>query len=145
MDFNSKYTGEQVEGFLDQIANGEIGGGGRGALPKVVDIPASGLFSPNTFYSLGEQASLDIILSEPSESMANEYIIQFSCPRDKPTEVVFRSTVFFDNVLKPLQGMTYRIHIIDNLASYKQWERYESFLVEEGDFLVEEGEFLVKL
>lgn len=25
-DFNSKYTGEQVEGFLDQIANGEIGG-----------------------------------------------------------------------------------------------------------------------
>lgn len=27
-DFNSKYTGEQVEEFLDQIANGEIGGGG---------------------------------------------------------------------------------------------------------------------
>lgn len=26
-DFNSKYTGEQVEGYLDQIANGEIGGG----------------------------------------------------------------------------------------------------------------------
>lgn len=28
MSYNSKYTGEQVEGFLDQIANGEIGGGG---------------------------------------------------------------------------------------------------------------------
>lgn len=27
-DFQSKYSGEQVEGFLDQIANGEIGGGG---------------------------------------------------------------------------------------------------------------------
>jgi hypothetical protein len=27
-DYNSKYTGEQVEEFLDQIANGEIGGGG---------------------------------------------------------------------------------------------------------------------
>lgn len=27
-DFNSKYTGEQVEEFLDQIANGEAGGGG---------------------------------------------------------------------------------------------------------------------
>lgn len=26
-DYNSKYTGEQVEGMLDQIANGEIGGG----------------------------------------------------------------------------------------------------------------------
>lgn len=26
MSYNSKYTGEQVEGFLDQIANGEIGG-----------------------------------------------------------------------------------------------------------------------
>lgn len=27
MSYNSKYTGEQVEEFLDQIANGEIGGG----------------------------------------------------------------------------------------------------------------------
>lgn len=27
MSYNSKYTGEQVEGFLDQIANGEISGG----------------------------------------------------------------------------------------------------------------------
>lgn len=27
-DFNSKYTGEEVEQFLDQIANGDIGGGG---------------------------------------------------------------------------------------------------------------------
>ena len=27
-DFQSKYSGEQVEGFLDQIANGEIDGGG---------------------------------------------------------------------------------------------------------------------
>ena len=27
MSYNSKYTGEQVEGYLDQIANGEIGGG----------------------------------------------------------------------------------------------------------------------
>lgn len=29
-DFNSKYAGEQIEEFLDQIANGEIGGGGGG-------------------------------------------------------------------------------------------------------------------
>ncbi len=28
MSYNSKYSGEQVEEFLDQIANGEIGGGG---------------------------------------------------------------------------------------------------------------------
>ena len=27
-DFQSKYSGEQVEEFLDQIANGDIGGGG---------------------------------------------------------------------------------------------------------------------
>lgn len=27
MSYNSKYTGEQVEGYLDKIANGEIGGG----------------------------------------------------------------------------------------------------------------------
>lgn len=29
-DFESKYTGEEVEQFLDQIANGEVGGGGGG-------------------------------------------------------------------------------------------------------------------
>lgn len=28
MSYNSKYTGTQVEELLDQIANGEIGGGG---------------------------------------------------------------------------------------------------------------------
>lgn len=27
-DFNSKYSGEQVEALLDQVANGEVGGGG---------------------------------------------------------------------------------------------------------------------
>lgn len=29
-DFNSKYTGEQVEAILDSVANGEAGGGGGG-------------------------------------------------------------------------------------------------------------------
>lgn len=28
-DFNSKYTGEEVEQLLDQVANGEVGGGGE--------------------------------------------------------------------------------------------------------------------
>lgn len=30
-DFNSKYSGEQVEALLDQVANGEAGGGGGGS------------------------------------------------------------------------------------------------------------------
>ena len=30
-DFQSKYSGEQVEAILDSVANGEAGGGGGGA------------------------------------------------------------------------------------------------------------------
>lgn len=45
-DFQSKYSGEQVEGFLDQIANGEIGGGGGIAVetdPIFLESPAASI------------------------------------------------------------------------------------------------------
>lgn len=36
-DFNSKYTGEQVEAILDSVANGEAGGGGGGGITVETD------------------------------------------------------------------------------------------------------------
>ena len=35
-DYNSKYSGEQVESLLDMVANGETGGGGGGGLPYYI-------------------------------------------------------------------------------------------------------------
>lgn len=36
-DYNSKYSGEQVEALLDQVANGEAGGGGGGGIAVETD------------------------------------------------------------------------------------------------------------
>ena len=47
-DFNSKYSGEQVEEFLDQIANGEIGGGG-------VETETDPIFSASPAASITEE------------------------------------------------------------------------------------------
>lgn len=37
MSFNSKYTGQQVENLLDQVANGNAGGGGEGGVSVEID------------------------------------------------------------------------------------------------------------
>ena len=53
MSYNSKYTGEQVEELLDQIANGEIGGtSGNVAYAKVDHGISDTVFAltPNTFH-----------------------------------------------------------------------------------------------
>lgn len=46
-DFNSKYTGEQVEELLDQVASGNAGGGGGGITIETDPIfsasPAAGI------------------------------------------------------------------------------------------------------
>jgi hypothetical protein len=36
-DFNSKYTGQQVEDLLDQVASGNAGGGGGGGITVETD------------------------------------------------------------------------------------------------------------
>ena len=36
-DFNSKYSGEQVEALLDQVASGNAGGGGGGGITVETD------------------------------------------------------------------------------------------------------------
>lgn len=48
-DFNSKYTGEQVEAILDAVANGEAGGGGGG-----VTVETDPVFSASPAASITE-------------------------------------------------------------------------------------------
>lgn len=49
-DFQSKYSGEQVEEFLDQIANGEAGGGGGG-----ITVETDPIFSASPAASITEE------------------------------------------------------------------------------------------
>lgn len=49
-DFNSKYTGEQVEAILDSVANGEAGGGGGG-----ITVESDPIFSASPAASITEE------------------------------------------------------------------------------------------
>lgn len=48
MSFNSKYTGQEVENLLDQVANGDVGGGiSEETDPKFSASPAAGITGDN--------------------------------------------------------------------------------------------------
>lgn len=51
-DFQSKYSGEQVEEFLDQIANGEIDGSGGSVYKWVWNTEMTGTFTEEEFENL---------------------------------------------------------------------------------------------
>ena len=120
---------------------------GGGAYPRVVGIPEEGKFKPNTFYVIGETERFSLALEEPSDTLImSEYIIQFSCPQDKATKVAYPTSIIWETGLEPKAGFTYRVHIMEGLASFRAWgAEYEEFYVEEGVFMVEEGEFMVRI
>lgn len=53
-DFNSKYSGEQVEALLDQVASGEAGGGGGG-----ITIETDPVFSASPAASITEEKKIE--------------------------------------------------------------------------------------
>lgn len=55
-DFNSKYTGEQVEALLDQVASGNAGGGGGGITTEIDPIFSA---SPAASITEGKKAEWD--------------------------------------------------------------------------------------
>ena len=120
---------------------------GGGAYPRVVGIPEEGKFKPNTFYVIGETERFSLALEEPSDTLImSEYIIQFSCPQDKATKVTYPTSIIWETGLETKAGFTYRVHIMEGLASFRAWgAEYEEFYVEEGAFMVEEGEFMVRI
>lgn len=90
-DFNSKYTGQQVEDLLDQVANGEAGGGGGSSSgsgkeyivvePDLSPAGSEAYISnivPNKTYIVSEPVSLlSINQFSVSDALSDEYNVIF--------------------------------------------------------------------
>lgn len=67
-DFNSKYTGQQVEDLLDQVANGEVGGGTANVQAdwNVSDTTSDSYIKNRTHYAEFSQVSIPTTLNTNS-------------------------------------------------------------------------------
>lgn len=80
MSYNSKYTGEQVEEMLDQIASGEIGGGEGTYIWDVSSSQNSGTITPEEYTAIKESSKVvvrldnttlvDVLRSDDSSQIA---------------------------------------------------------------------------
>ena len=126
MSYNSKYTGQQVEELLDQVANG--GGsssGGSGAYAEVNHGIGDTTFAltPNTFHMWDEVASLDLSFADEQTGVANEYLFQFTSGATA-TVLTVPSTIKWANGFDPTSldaNTTYEINIMDGLGVCCAW------------------------
>ena len=126
MSYNSKYTGMQVEDLLDQVANGNVGGGGgtssggSGAYSLVEHGTSDTTFTltPNTFHVWDEVASLDLSFGEETSGVANEYLFQFTSGATATT-LTLPDDIKWANDTAPTiaENMIYQISVLKGLAS----------------------------
>lgn len=127
-DFQSKYSGEQIEEMLDQIASGEIGGGsssgGSGAYAEVNHGTNDTTFTltPNTFHVWDEVASLDLTLGSETSGVANEYIFQFTSG-STATSLVLPDDIKWTGGETPTikANKIYQVSILRGLGSVLEW------------------------
>lgn len=125
MSYNSKYTGEQVEELLDQIANGDIGGGTSGnvAYAKVDHGISDTVFAltPNTFHVWDTVSSLTLTLGTETSGVASEYLFQFTSggtatTLSLPSDIKWSGE---DPIIEP--NTIYQISILNKLGSILSW------------------------
>lgn len=118
MSFNSKYSGQQVESLLDQVANGNTGGGGGAAYPienhgKEISV---NVIQPNIFHLFGTVEDVDLVLEDGDESVVNEYVFQFTYA-EGPFPCSFPDTIKWVNGEPVFEnGKTYQISIVNNIG-----------------------------
>lgn len=120
MSYNSKYTGQEVENLLDQVKNGEVGGG-RSAYPMVNHGTNDTTFelTPNTFHVWGEVAELNLTFGGSSEpTVAEEYLFQF-ISGNTPTTLVLPSVPYCANGEYPIivDNAIYQVSILSGCVS----------------------------
>ena len=119
MSFNSKYSGQQVESLLDQVASGNTGGGGGGAAYPIENHDGEhsiDAIQPNIFHLFGNVETVDLSLEDGDESGVNEYIFQFTYGGG-PIPYSFPDTIQWVNGEPVLEdGKTYQISIVNNIG-----------------------------
>lgn len=131
MSYNSKYKGSEVEELLDQIANGNTGGGGS-VYPVVnMDIEISTYtLQPNTFYVWEMADSLDLTLGDETEGVMNEYLFQFTAGSTTNSLTLPDAVTWAeDGIYAIIPGYTYRVSIINNLARMTKFFREQDELI----------------
>lgn len=119
MSYNSKYSGQQVEDLLDQVAEG--GGsssGGSGAYAEVSHGTGDTAFAltPNTFHVWDEVAELDLSFADENVGVANEYLFQFESGATA-TSLTLPDTVQWVNGEPAIEpNKTYQVSIVNNIG-----------------------------
>lgn len=113
MSFNSKYSGQQVENLLDQVAEG----GGSGAYAEVSHGTGDTAFAltPNTFHVWDEVSSLDLSFEDETVGVANEYLFQFTSG-ETATSLTLPDTIKWvaEPTIEP--NKTYQLSIVNNIG-----------------------------
>lgn len=119
MSFNSKYSGQQVENLLDQVASGNTGGGGSSAYPRIdyMWTAGSATISPNTFHVWGSVTGLSIEFGEEISGVANEYLFQFTCDLYDESVITLPDTIVWANGEPTFDsGGTYQISVLNGIG-----------------------------
>lgn len=134
MSYNSKYTGQEVENLLDQVASGNAGGGGSssggsGAYAEVNHGTNDTTFTltPNTFHIWDEISALTLNLGSETNGVANEFLFQFSSGATATT-LTLPDDIKWANDSAPTiaENMIYQVSILKGLASALEFDNKPS-------------------
>ena len=145
MSYNSKYTGQQVEELLDQVANG--GGsssGGSGAYAEVNHGIGDTTFAltPNTFHMWDEVASLDLSFADEQTGVANEYLFQFTSGATATTLTLPDGLKWANNNVPTIaENKIYQVSVLKGLASVLEFNNVKiiTFTFNNMTYQAEEG------
>ena len=116
MSYNSKYSGQQVEDLLDQVASGGSSSG-NGAYAEVNHGTSDTTFAltPNTFHVWDEVASLDLSFAEEHAGVVNEYLFQFTSG-NTATTLSLLDTIQWVATPSVESNKTYQVSIVNNIG-----------------------------
>lgn len=151
MSYNSKYTGQEVEILLDQVASGNAGGGsssgGSGAYAEVKHGTNDTTFTltPNTFHIWDEVSELTLNLGSETNGVANEFLFQFSSGATATTLTLPDNIKWAkDSAPTIAENKIYQVSILKGLASALEFDNKPkiatiSFKIRNFECIAEEG------
>lgn len=113
MGYSSKYSGAQVEAYIDQIANGDIGGGGSSIIDHGVDDTTFTL-TPNVIHRWGTISSLSLTLTPATDNSKASYYMAEFMSGSTPTTLSIPDTIKWSGDVMIEANKTYQLSILNN-------------------------------